>query len=183
MSISKTLVVGIGSPHGDDQAGWQVADRLAAIEVAQCRARVRKARSPTDLLDWLDVVERLIVCDACHGLGLIGQLRRWEWPSRELSDVAWSGTHDLPLPAVLQLASKLGCLPKHVVVWGVEAAEQAVMTAMSPAVVAALQKLADAIVGELEVVPSNDTGTDKRTSRRQTGGSSATGHDHPMCRH
>ena len=94
----RTLVAGIGSPHGDDQAGWLVADRLTR-ELHRDDVAVRKATSPTELLNWLDGTERLIVCDACCGLGNAGDVRRWPWPHDELFNAAWSGTHDLPLPA------------------------------------------------------------------------------------
>ncbi|MGI9427921.1 MAG: hypothetical protein ACR2NM_04645, partial [Bythopirellula sp.] len=103
MSIARTLIVGIGSPHGDDQAGWLVAERLAT-DLDHDNIAVRKATSPVQLLDWLDSIDRLVVCDACRGLGDVGELRRWLWPSPELADGSWSGTHDFSLIAVLQLA-------------------------------------------------------------------------------
>lgn len=140
MSHSTTLVVGIGSPHGDDQAGWIIADRLAVAADA-ARFQVRKAKSPSELLDWLDGVDRLIVCDACRGLGAAGQVRSWQWPDVSLSAPMWSGTHDLSLPAALQLAERLGRLPDTVVVWSVEAANANTLSPLSPQVDAALVDL------------------------------------------
>jgi hydrogenase maturation protease len=61
-----TLIVGIGSPHGDDQIGWRIAEALMAEH--RVGWIIRTARSPTDLLAWLDdKVERLVICDACDG--------------------------------------------------------------------------------------------------------------------
>jgi hydrogenase maturation protease len=148
MSLPRKLVVGIGSPHGDDQAGWRLAERLA-IAFDQDNVVVRKAKSPSELLDWLDGIERLIVCDACRGLGRVGEIKRWTWPASELQQASWSGTHDLSLPAVLQLADRLGRLPPTVVVWSVEGASVEALGAMSSHVAAALPNLADQIANEV----------------------------------
>ena len=50
MTRRPTLVVGVGSHHGDDQAGWLVADLLAAS--ASEDVAVRKAKTPAEILDW-----------------------------------------------------------------------------------------------------------------------------------
>src|SRR5688572_26163325 len=49
-----TLVVGIGSDHGDDRVGWLVADALQTRAPAD--VSVRHAKTPLDLLDWLDEI-------------------------------------------------------------------------------------------------------------------------------
>ncbi len=148
MSSEHTLVVGIGSSHGDDQIGWLVADRLAAV-MAPNQLEIRRAASPMDLLDWLDDVDRLIICDACRGLKRVGQIRRWNWPTSEIPAVAWSGTHDLSLPAVLALAQRLGRLPNHVVVWAIEGAIGSAGETPSAGVAAAIPAVAQRILGEL----------------------------------
>jgi hypothetical protein len=56
------LVVGIGSPHGDDRAGWRVADDVAAA--LRGAITTRKASVPHDLLDWCDGRGRLHLVDA-----------------------------------------------------------------------------------------------------------------------
>jgi len=60
--IFKPLVVGIGSPHGADAAGWQVAAWLANASVAPWE--VKRAVVPSDLLDWLDGCSVLAIIDA-----------------------------------------------------------------------------------------------------------------------
>ncbi len=145
------LIVGVGSPHGDDQAGWLVAERLAG-QLASAGVSVRRARSPAELLDWLDQLERLIICDASRGLGRAGEVRRWTWPDAQLDSATWSGTHDLALPTVLELAGRLGRLPPQVLVWSVEAAETGALAACSPAVAAVLPRLTDEIAREVNEV-------------------------------
>ena len=148
MSFARTLVVGIGSPHGDDQAGWRVVDRLAA-DLDDESIAVRRATSPVHLLDWLEHIDRLILCDACRGLGQVGELRRWEWPNSELAEGAWSGTHDLSLTAALQLAERLGRLPQDVVIWSVEAASGDPLSGLSPPVTTVLPQLVSHLANEI----------------------------------
>jgi hydrogenase maturation protease len=147
MNIPRTLIVGIGSPHGDDQTGWLLADLLAMD--ARHAFEVRKAKTPIRLLDWLDKVGRLIICDACRGLGRVGKVRRWTWPTSDLPELAWSGTHDLTLPAVLTLADRLGRLPKQVVLWVIEGAASDVVATLSVEVTETMPELVNQIVREL----------------------------------
>jgi hydrogenase maturation protease len=134
------LIVGIGSSHGDDRAGWRVAELLAE-RLDQDNIDVRQAASPVQLLSWLAGVRQLIICDACRGLDAPGRVHRWNWPSKELSDVAWSGTHDLSLPAVLALAERLGHLPRVVIVWAIEGSPGGPVEPMSRDVAAVLPQL------------------------------------------
>ncbi len=148
MTRRSTLIVGVGSPHGDDQAGWLVAERLAA-DLDENDAAVRKAAAPIQVLDCLEGVERLILCDACRGLGRVGELRRWTWPAGELAGASWSGSHGLSLTATLQLAERLNRLPKQVVIWAVEAAVSGALDGLSPQVAAALPRLVGQIKAEI----------------------------------
>ena len=53
------VVVGIGSPHGQDVAGWEVIDALerwlrsAGGGQSLARVSIQKAVVPHDVLDWL----------------------------------------------------------------------------------------------------------------------------------
>lgn len=143
---TETLIVGIGSAHGDDQIGWRVAERIEQ-GIGQAGARVRKARSPVELMDWLDGVQRLVICDACRGLGRVGQVQRWTWPAQNVVGATWSGTHDLPLPAVLQLAERLGRLPPEVIIWSMEAGPAGQFQELSPAAAAALPEMVRRVTG------------------------------------
>ena len=121
--MSRTLVVGVGSPQGDDQAGWLVADRLTAHHTDAGSPpgwTVRRARIPLDLLDWLDGVDRLVICDACEALGEPGQLHCWTWPDPAIAACRSLTSHDFGLPSVLQMAGALGRLPRQVTIWGIE---------------------------------------------------------------
>lgn len=148
MTPSRSVFVGIGSSHGDDQVGWRIAQQLAS-KVGSAIA-VRQAAGPAQLLDWLDGVERLAICDACCSSdGAAGTLLRWSWPSAELSSTRFFGSHDVTLPAVLELAQQLGRLPPSVTVWGVLIERAEPGAAVSPALEARLPEIVNQIVGEL----------------------------------
>lgn len=113
-----TLLVGLGSPYGDDQLGWRLVEEIGKL----CRQplSVQRAHSALQLFDWLGGVQRLVVCDACQGIGAVGTWRRWRWPSDDLKPLRAQGSHDLGLAAVLALAETLGQLPGNVSIWAIE---------------------------------------------------------------
>ena len=57
-------ILAIGSPHGDDQIAWCVADRL--IRESPFRDRTECVASPWAVLDHLDASGPLIIIDACR---------------------------------------------------------------------------------------------------------------------
>lgn len=113
----RVLIIGLGSPHGDDQIGWLVA---RAIQEIDCKAEVSILSAPVDLLNRCAGESRLIVIDACRGEGTIGAARRWKWPTGEFASNKASNTHAIALPEVLKMAAQLGTLPEHVSIWGIE---------------------------------------------------------------
>ncbi len=145
---SETLIVGLGSSHGDDQFGWRVAEELAALADAR-GVTVRQARSPAEILGWLEGVERLIVCDACQGLGLPGRVHPWRWPDDTLPEVRFAGSHDLGIAATLALADRLGLLPANVSIWCAEGAAFDYGQPMSPPVQAAVMEVVERLQDEM----------------------------------
>lgn len=116
-AVTRLLVVGLGSPHGDDRVAWKAAE---ALECDRPDWIVRKAASAVDLFDWMDGVDRLIVIDACRGAGVPGSIMRWRWPAVPLAALRGTGSHDLGLAEVLQTAMRLGTLPPQVDIIGIE---------------------------------------------------------------
>ena len=127
------LIAGLGSAHGDDRAGWLVAEQLASDNAVQIEVVIRKATIPLDLIDWLDGVDTLHVCDACQTLQQGALLRQFFWsegqlipceteggsPALSFSSHRRVGSHDFGLLEVLQLAETIGRLPRQVFVWAV----------------------------------------------------------------
>lgn len=128
------LVVGVGSFHGDDRAGWIVADRLAELWAGDDLTAVRRALTPTDLLDWLDGVVCVHICDACQwseDLQGVQRLTLCSPAAREagrslrgdhsqlFSTPPGRGSHDFSILDVLNLAQHTGRLPQRVILWGI----------------------------------------------------------------
>jgi hydrogenase maturation protease len=114
----RITIVGIGSAHGDDAIGWRVILELSQHEALPCRLAI--VRHPVDLIECMEGVDELHVCDACWG-SQPGRIHRWTWPDSALESFGWSGTHDMHVVGALQLAQTLGVAPKVIVVWGIEA--------------------------------------------------------------
>jgi hydrogenase maturation protease len=143
----RSLLVGIGSAHGDDRVGWLIAQRID--ELASGRIGVKYASTPADLLDWLEGIDTLDVCDALVGETNVGEVCRWDWPAREIQRAHFSGSHDLSLASALALAEQLGRLPPKVRIWGVAIGRTRASGSMSSAVTAALPEIVKRICGAL----------------------------------
>ncbi len=104
----RPLVIGLGSPHGDDQAGWLVVKALHSRGWSDREAR--NISQPIDLIDTLPDPRPLLLCDAACGNGQVGCCRSWNWPEQDLPTRNPSGSHNLPLAGVLELARELKIL-------------------------------------------------------------------------
>ena len=117
-----TLLVGIGSSHGDDQIGWRIAYELQNLCLPNDSVVIRKAAVPLDMIDWLDGVKTLHLCDACSDRGSPGTLHSWKHDNAcrsALETLRASSSHDFGLPTVLQLAVTLGRIPNRVFIHAV----------------------------------------------------------------
>lgn len=166
------LIVGLGSHHGDDQAGWLVLKRLQ--ELGYPGNRLVPLQHPADLLDVVDAEQALVpstvvpplrrrdfpeirsaerpdygralvICDACVGDGPPGTIRCFRWPTDKLVYQRPSGSHDLSLGDVMNLGKRLRCLPEVVQIWTVEADSWTGGSEPSLEVLSAADRVAEAI--------------------------------------
>ncbi len=145
--VLSDCVVGIGSFHGDDRAGWEVIDRLSLRLGGHSQVAFHKAAVPHDVLDWLHPQLRLHLVDACaadvpgvqrleilrpsSGHGSCGPETSGDWDAA--NDQAWKlddfqllhrlaalrsrSTHQFDLLSTLELAGALGRLPPSFTLW------------------------------------------------------------------
>jgi hydrogenase maturation protease len=129
------FVIGIGSPHGDDRAGWEVIDGLS--RVVPKNFVLRKAAVPHDLLDWLDVDCPTHIIDASfdRAAGVrrfkitqdaAGRLHLLAVDSTDPTDtesalksLRSSSTHQIDLLSTLELVAALHRLPRQLALWTV----------------------------------------------------------------
>jgi hydrogenase maturation protease len=135
------LFIGLGSPHGDDRAGWLVIERLHELGIPPETARA--AHHPAKIWDWRHSEAAVIIVDACQEHGPPGSFMRWAWPRDVLPTTRCSGTHDLPLAEVLAIGQRLGFFPEEITVWTISGDHYDEAADASPAVVRAARLLAD----------------------------------------
>jgi hydrogenase maturation protease len=141
--MTGSFIVGLGSSHGDDQAGWLVIDFLLSLGIDE--NAVRKAAHPADILSWSRAELSLTICDAGYPHGQPGRIGRWSWPEDQLEASRLCGTHDLPLADVLALGRQTGCCPDRVEIWTIEGAFFEAMSAATPAVAEAARQVAEQV--------------------------------------
>ena len=112
---NRGLIAGIGSPHGDDQAGWLVLDRLRENENIQFDQQ--KLSAPIELLDLIEARECLICLDAVEGSEPPGTIKRYLWPFEATWVKCHRSTHGMDLVSVLKIAESVGLLPEKVILW------------------------------------------------------------------
>lgn len=116
MNPQACLIVGIGSRHGDDQAGWQVIDLLAESNFDSV-AQLKKASVPHDLLDWMDGCNSLHIVDACDS----GEdVQRYDHSISQASRACRAAnSHQFDITRTLELAKSLDRLPPRITLWAI----------------------------------------------------------------
>jgi hydrogenase maturation protease len=136
----RALVVGVGNAaRGDDAAGLLAARRLGGIELEG---------DPSALIDLLDGVDDAIVIDAVRSHSPPGTVHRiavGDAPPAALPRGA--STHLIGLAEAFELARVLGRLPRNTTVYGIEGGRFAVGDAVSPPVVAAIERVVAELSG------------------------------------
>ena len=135
--MSRVRVLGIGSPAGDDQAGWLTVDALRGYGIDASKLD----RPGAHLVSLLANADHVILIDAMQGGGAPGQIRRFERHD-------WRGyrqglsSHGFGVLDSLSLAEALGSLPPGLDLYGIEIAAAHPGEAPSSAVRAAATLLA-----------------------------------------
>jgi len=144
--MSRVRILGIGSPSGDDQAGWLAVEALLDIGV---EASLDKLDRPgANLISLLEHAERVILIDAMQSGGPPGRIQGFDqnaWPdyTHGLS------SHGFGVLDALSLAQALDYLPPRLELYGIEIASANPGEAPGTAVRAAARQLAATIAAGL----------------------------------
>ena len=148
--MSSVRILGIGSPSGDDQAGWLTIDALRAAGV-RCDAGtvIEKLDRPgASLIPLLDKAAWVILVDAMQGSGPAGRIQRFD--QKDWAQYAKGvSSHGFGVLDALSLARELGSLPARIDLYGIEIASANPGEQAGAAIVAAAQQLARRIASEL----------------------------------
>lgn len=141
--MSFTCIIGLGSPYGDDQVGWKVIDLLCArLGSDDGAGKLAKAATPANLLDLLEGGERLVLIDACQGLGQPGNFRCLTWPDSQIRQMRSAAGHLLCVHDAIRLAQAIGKSPTSCEVWCIEGAQFEVDAPLSEPMIVAAEKVA-----------------------------------------
>ena len=149
--MTRVRILGIGSPSGDDQAGWLVVDALRAAGLGNAPEWIidKLDRPGANLIPLLQDADHVILVDAMQGGGAAGTFRhfdRADWP-------AYPGglsTHGFGVLGALGLARELGSLPPRLDLYGIEIASALPGEEAGHDVQAAAQRLAAMIASILK---------------------------------
>ncbi len=144
------VVIGLGNTlRGDDAAGAATVEQLRPRLDDSVRLLVLP--DPLRLPDYWEGAELAIVCDAVCSGAAPGTLHRFEAHAVPLpaSIRPAISSHGIGLAEVVELARRLGRLPRRLIVYGIEGRCFEPGTARSPEVAAAVLRAAEAIVQEL----------------------------------
>ena len=117
MSLAQTMVIGIGSSHGDDQIGWKVIDELASREIGGLT--LKKLATPFELIDEIDRANEVHIVDAvtCASEKVTRARYGDHQNNAVFAETKNQGTHDFGLLRSLELAESLGKPTDHITLW------------------------------------------------------------------
>ena len=110
-------IFALGSPHGDDQVAWMIAEQLS--QDPNVRPFVHKLATPWDLVEMLVPDFSVIVIDAWVGDARLGTVLRIGERELATAPLARHSTHGGSLIESLKLAKSLGKEIRELVVFAV----------------------------------------------------------------
>ena len=135
-------LIGIGNPdRGDDAAGWDVAGQVSSWTVS------RVVAGSFDMIDLWDGSDDVVIVDAMRSDASVGAVQRFDALAHPLPVGAFTSTHAFGPAAVVELARRMGRLPRSLVVYGIEVADTSHGAALSPGVAEAVSVLAKELQG------------------------------------
>ena len=157
------LIIGMGSPHGDDQFGWLAARQLRESSVFMQAfsepVEVCLCRTPLDgFLDYARDSRAIIVLDAVISGAPVGSLVRVEEEDLPGIQLTYS-SHGQSVVHMLELGRALAILPRHVVVIGVELAACTAYGPMGRELEQTLLRCQQLVIAEIQsILASNESG-------------------------
>jgi hydrogenase maturation protease len=118
--VKDLLIVGVGSPFGDDTLGWRALDALqgSGWRPPGCRVSYRKADRPgAGLLELFAGRDAAVLLDALVAGGAPGTVRLLD-RAELLLHGSRASSHALGVAEVLALGERLGMLPPRLWVIG-----------------------------------------------------------------
>ncbi len=139
-------VIGIGSPFGDDAAGWRVIEHLRG-RVPEGVELLALDRPGAALLRWFEGMDGVVLIDAIRSGGRPGAVRSLSLDALDGLPESPS-THGFGLAHALRLAGAMGVLPPRVAIHAIELGGLE-RDGLTPEVEAAARALAESLARDL----------------------------------
>jgi hydrogenase maturation protease len=142
----RAVVVGVGNRfRRDDGAGPAVVDRLAG-RLPESVEAVEVPGGAAEVLAAFDGCARAVLVDAMTSGAPPGLVRRFDAAAGPLpAGLGGTSTHGLGAAEAVELARALGRLPRALVVFGIEGADFGEGEGLTPAVAAAVARVAEEV--------------------------------------
>lgn len=151
--MSKLHVLGIGSPFGDDQLGWEVVKLLQQKPALYCFSLDQLHITCCDrpgmhLLELMKPAQTVFLIDAIKTGAMIGTVHRFQ--NEEIEGVGDPlSTHDLGISAAMKMGATLQVLPPKVVLYGIEVGDVQFQFALSEPIKQAVKALSVRVESEI----------------------------------
>ncbi|MGJ0510463.1 MAG: hydrogenase maturation protease [Methylocystis sp.] len=144
------LVIGVGNPtRGDDGAGRAVARRISQRNLSNVRV-VETEGEATALLSLIESEQAVYLIDACVSGAAAGSVRRIDVTQTDLPEAAYGlSSHGFGLAEALALAKTLRRLPRHCIVYAIEAARFDMGAPLSEPVGRSVDAVASMLIKEI----------------------------------
>lgn len=118
--MTPVYIFGIGSPYGDDRAGWRVIEWLEKKSLPETVWRLECCDRPgLRLLSLMESAQSVILIDAVKSGAPPGSVHCWQ--NADIAEPTdWISSHGFGLADTLRLGKTLDCLPTSLTVYGIE---------------------------------------------------------------
>ncbi len=154
---SKIYIFGIGSPFGDDQAGWLVIDELQkriALEelLKESISLVKYDRPNLNILADTQVADYVYLIDAViTGNAPIGTINEFN-QAQIINTNELVSTHGVSIAEALAIGKALGNLPENIRCYGIEIEPSNTIAGVSSEVLHAIQHLTDKLIIQIRAM-------------------------------
>ncbi|PWY55059.1 hydrogenase [Legionella qingyii] len=148
-------VLGIGSPFGDDQAGWKVAAELRRqlaipTPMAPYVLIEHHDRPGVRLIELIRGFNTIFIIDAVKSGSEVGTIHRFHKDALLDSEPTFS-THGISILQALQLAGALNELPANLLFYGIEIDAITLDETLSPQVEQAIGEVTRLLLSEIVI--------------------------------
>lgn len=147
----KLRVIGLGSPHGDDQIGWEVIRLLQQQTLPTSVELLQLDRPGPALISYLHDCDHAILIDACDAGWPVGEFRALDTKQLlECAELQGGSSHQLGVADSLQLAQITGTQLPELSIYTIQIAQCQPLAAISPQLQQPLMKITQEIVQSLQ---------------------------------